>query len=145
VSAAIAIRQCTKHKRLLAMALAFGYVGVVTGIGDLSRRGCVSTACPYEGALTVPRFTTTCKFPQCEIPHTPTPLCGLAIVRPPCYACSMNANEMKNHEAYFNLYMDAGHSVADAFAFATADVRLDAQIEASITRLDFADAGIYGI
>lgn len=57
----------------------------------------------------------------------------------------MNANEMKNHEAYFNLYMDAGHSVADAFAFATAEVRLDAQIEASITRLDFADAGIYAI
>lgn len=57
----------------------------------------------------------------------------------------MNANEMKNHEAYFNMYMDAGHSVADSFAFATADVRLDAQIEASLTRLNFADAGIYGI
>jgi hypothetical protein len=57
----------------------------------------------------------------------------------------MNANEMKNHEAYFNMYMDAGYSVADAFAAATEDVRIEARIEASITRTGFADADIYGI
>lgn len=57
----------------------------------------------------------------------------------------MNANEMKNHEAYFNLYMDAGYSVADAFAAATDDVRVESRIEARIERLSFADAGIYGI
>ena len=68
----------------------------------------------------------------------PRPLCGVAIVRPPCYACSMNANEMKNHEAYFNMYMDAGCSVADAFAAATDDIRVEARIAARITRIDYA-------
>ena len=50
----------------------------------------------------------------------------------------MNANEMKNHEAYFNMYMDAGYSVADAFAAATDDVRVEARIAARITRIDYA-------
>lgn len=57
----------------------------------------------------------------------------------------MNENEMKNHEIYFNMYMDAGYSVADAFAAATSDVRLDAKIEARVTRTDFASAAIWSV
>lgn len=57
----------------------------------------------------------------------------------------MNTNEMKNHEAYFNLYMDAGYSVADAFAAATEDVRIESRIEALVERATFADAGIWSV
>lgn len=56
----------------------------------------------------------------------------------------MNTNEISKHEVYFNLYMDAGYSVADAFDAATHDVRVESRIESRIERVSFADAGIYG-
>lgn len=47
---------------------------------------------------------------------------------------------MSNHESIWNEYMDLGYSIADAFAAATADVERLARI----TRLTFADHGIFG-